>query len=125
MYKACSRCGKVHDINHKCYVGKICKQSTANERKLRATNRWKEKSKEIREKANYLCEVCRYEGIYTYKGLEVHHIEKLKDNPQGLLDNDNLICLCVKHHKMADSGELDKQHLLKLALLREKSTPPS
>nr|DAO53779.1 MAG TPA: NinG recombination protein [Caudoviricetes sp.] len=119
MYKACSRCGKVHDINHKCYVGKIYKQSTANERNLRATNRWKMKSEEIRERANYLCEVCRDEGVYTYKGLEVHHITKLKDNPQGLLDNNNLVCLCVLHHKMADNGEIDKEYLLNLAEKRE------
>lgn len=117
MYKACSRCGKVHDINHKCYVGRIYKQS--NERTLRATNKWKEKSKEIREKANYLCEVCREEGVYTYQGLEVHHIEKLKDNPHGLLENDNLICLCFKHHKLADDGELDKEYLIELAKKRE------
>ena len=96
MYRSCSRCGKVHQVGFKCtsikrkYVG-------GNERKLRSSYKWKEKSLEIRDHAHYLCEVCRDEGELTYNNIEVHHIEKVKDSPEMLLDNNNLICLCQFH----------------------------
>lgn len=75
----------------------------------------------MRDKANYLCEVCRDLGVYTYDGLEVHHIVKLRDNPDGLLDNYNLVCLCAMHHKQADSGGIKQEYLRKLARKREDS----
>ena len=121
MYKSCAKCGKIHSSNFKCqsikrvYVG-------GNERKLRSTNKWTEKSKEIRERANNLCEVCRDKGIYTYKNLEVHHIIKLTEDSSLLLDNNNLICLCVEHHKKADDGLIDKDYLSQLAVRRELSS---
>lgn len=51
--------------------------------------------------------------MYTYNGLEVHHIEKVRDRKDLLLDDDNLICLCVEHHKQADKGILSKEFLKK------------
>ena len=60
------------------------------------------------------------EGDYSKKDLEVHHIVKLKDDPSGFLENENLISLCVKHHKMADEGELSVEYLTSLALEREE-----
>ena len=93
-----------------------------NERKLRSLNKWTEKSKEIRDSAHYLCEVCKDEGTLTYNNLEVHHIEKLTDSPDLLLDNNNLICLCQFHHKEADDGSLDKRYLKRLARQREEAS---
>ena len=118
IWKACSRCGKLHPIGHTCNVGKVFKGG--EERKLRATNRWHEKSREIRERANNLCEVCRDENVYTYDNLEVHHIEKLRDRDDLLLDNYNLICLCQFHHHLAERGDIDKEYLLRLAREREE-----
>lgn len=120
MYKACSRCGKIHPYNYKCTVGKTYKNKDTEERKLRNKYAWAKKSQEIRERAAYLCEVCRAEGRYTYEGLEVHHITKLREDKEGLLDNYNLICLCVEHHKAADAGEIKKEYLEKLAREREE-----
>lgn len=71
-------------------------------------------SKTIREDSQYLCGVCRAEGVYNYDNLEVHHITKIKEDPGRLLDRDNLICLCAKHHKMADNGEISEDYLRKL-----------
>lgn len=76
---------------------------------------WTEKSKQIREDANYLCEVCKDKGIYNYRNVSVHHIEKLKDKPELWLEDDNLICLCKYCHRMADAGMIDKEYLKKLA----------
>ena len=120
MYKACSRCGRMHPSTYICNVNKGKRTYVGGEeRKLRSSNKWTEKSKEIREKANYLCEVCRDQGRYTYNDLEVHHITKVKEDSTMLLDNDNLICLCQFHHKEADKGQLTKDYLLRLAQERE------
>lgn len=115
MFKACSRCGRIHDFNYKCNKGRI----NTNEQALRRGSSWTNKSKKIRERSFNLCAVCRDNNVYTYDGLEVHHITKLKDNPSGLLDDNNLICLCVYHHKQADRGELDKDYLLSLVKARD------
>lgn len=123
MYRSCTRCGKIHDVKHKCKVGlskRKYKSNDSEEYKLRNTTAWVYKSREMRERAGYLCEVCKDIGAYTYEGLEVHHIEKLKDKTTKLLDDDNLITLCVFHHKLADNGMLDEGYLRKLVEIREK-----
>lgn len=117
MYRACSRCGQIHDSNYKCNKGKV--YNGGIERKLRSSYAWASKSLEIRAKANYLCEVCRDHQVYTYDNLEVHHIVRVVDDKDKLLDDYNLICLCVEHHKEADKGKIDKDYLLKLAKIRE------
>ena len=120
MFKVCARCGKLHNMNFVCEAGKQSRRyNGGTERVLRSSYKWTEKSKEIRERANYLCEVCRAEGVLTYDGLEVHHIIKVKDDNDLLLDNNNLICLCTAHHKQADNNELDRNYLQDLARQRE------
>lgn len=116
MYKSCSRCGKIHDTNYRCNVNRVYRGG--REREQRNSYAWERKSLEIRQRALF-CEVCKDQGVYTYDDLEVHHITKLKDDPNGLLDNYNLSCLCVKHHKQADRGEIDADYLRKLAKGRE------
>ena len=122
MYKACSRCGSIHPYNYKCNVGRLYKGG--QEREQRNTYAWHRKARQLKAKSNYLCEVCRDQGVYTYENLEVHHISKVKDNPEKLLDDCNLITLCVEHHKLADKGQIDKNYLLDLVYDREKQPPP-
>ncbi len=123
MMKSCSKCGKIHDSNFKCtpktYNG-------GNERNLRSTYKWTQKSKQVRDDANWLCEYCRDKGIIEYRNIEVHHIDKLKDAGAGvLLDDTNLICLCQEHHKMADAGQIPKDVLREIASRRiENRVPP-
>ena len=121
FYRTCSKCGRIHKVGEKCPTFKPITYRKTEESKLRSKSAWTNKSIEIREKAKGLCEVCKDKGIYTYKGLEVHHITKLRDDSNGLLDNYNLICLCVEHHKQADNGKLDATYLKKLAKKREES----
>lgn len=118
MYKSCSRCGKVHDTAYKCNYNRVKKDTEA--RRLRQLNSWHQKSEEIRKKSNYLCSVCREEGRYIYKGLEVHHITPIEQDKDRLLDNYNLICLCQEHHKQAEIGKIDKDYLYMLAKQREE-----
>lgn len=115
--KSCSKCGKIHPRNYKCNVGRI--YAKTEESKLRSKYAWTKKAKQIKADANNLCEVCRDKGLYTYDGLEVHHITKLKDDPNGLLDDDNLIALCIYHHKQADDGELSADYLRGLVKIRQ------
>lgn len=124
MFKTCSRCGKIHDSNYRCTKGKVYKNYDSEERKLRHSHQWTQKSLEIREHANWLCEVCRDQGRLNYENLEVHHIIKVKEDKTKLLDNFNLVCLCVTHHKLADEGYIDSDYLLTLAKRREKKQSP-
>ena len=120
MYKSCSRCGKIHPFNYNCKVGKKYDNRYKTDiDKLRNKYSWEKKSKQIREESNYLCAVCADKGIYNYRDLEVHHIISLKENPNLLLDNENHICLCWMHHKMADNGDLDAEYLRQLARRRK------
>lgn len=124
MYKTCSRCGKIHDTRYKCSIGRYTGRQS-EEYKLRNTYDWQQKSIEIRDKANWMCEVCRdRDNRYEYNNLEVHHIVKLKDAPGLLLDNYNLVCLCASCHKKADRGEIDVEYLRKLAKNREDGNTP-
>ena len=119
MYRVCSRCHKIVDYNHKCNTGRLYKKDHID--KLRSTKRWTDKSIEIREASNYLCSVCLDQGIYNYDKVDVHHIEKLQDNQDLFLDNDNLITLCKYHHKQAEKGQLDKEYLINLVNKRDNT----
>lgn len=123
MWKSCTKCGKIHDTKYKCTPRKSPTPKTPDQ-KLRSTNRWTEKSREIREASKWLCAICYEEGFYNYKDVEVHHIEKLKDNADKLLDNYNLICLCKHHHELADAGKIEAAHLRELARCREDAEYP-
>ena len=122
MWKSCSRCGKMHPQGQKC--DKARTYQGGKERELRSSYKWTLKSQEIRERANHLCEVCRDQGIYTYNNIEVHHIEKVRDDESKLLDDNNLIVLCIDHHKQADNNEIDKEYLYKLVQKREQGHEP-
>lgn len=122
-YVTCPRCGKIHPRGYKCMVGRgKPKTYVYDESKQRSKQVWAKKSKQVREDANYLCEVCMDKGAYNYKDLSVHHIEKLRERPDLWLNDDNLICLCRDHHRLAEAGLIDKAYLHKLAKKRIKET---
>lgn len=122
MRRACGYCGHMHDINETCPSKPTQKgrkyPSKTDADKLRNTYRWRHKRNQIKEDAHWMCEVCADKGIINGKHLEVHHIVKLNANPDLLTDDDNLICLCVQHHKQADAGEINPTYLHELARKR-------
>lgn len=120
-FYACSRCGKIHPKGYVCKVEKKHYKYSYKESRMRSKSAWTEKSKQIREDANYLCEACKDKGIYNYRNLEVHHILKLRDRPDLLLDNYNLICLCKDCHRLADAGIVSVDYLQELAKRREEN----
>ncbi len=109
----------IHDTRYKCNAGIKYKVIDAEQRKFRSSYAWTQKSKEVREKANHLCEVCRDGGRYEYRNISVHHIKKITDDKSLALDNSNLICLCKIHHALAENGDIDTEYLLQLAEKRE------
>ena len=44
---------------------------------------------------------------------------KLTDRPDLLLEDGNLICLCVRHHERAESGEISRKELYELVKTRD------
>lgn len=122
MLKSCSRCGRIHPYGYVCgHMRPRYKYQGGKERELRNTWDWHKKSQEIRDRAQHLCEACRDKGRYVYDNLEVHHIEKLAEHPELLLEDENLVCLCVSCHKQADRGEIPKDYLRELARKRESA----
>ena len=118
-YRSCPRCGRVHAYDEPCPVRKpVRTYEREGADRLRFTSRWKRKSLQIRNDAHWMCEVCGDRGLITTDNLEVHHIEKLRDDPDSLLDDENLVCLCREHHRQADAGEIDKGYLRGLARKR-------
>lgn len=120
MKKACGRCGRIHEYSFICDANKTRRDySDTEENRLRSKSAWKKKRSEIRDLSYYLCEVCKDKGDYTPKEVEVHHINKLRENKDLFLENGNLITLCRFHHKEADRGYLEKSYLLELVKKRE------
>ena len=68
--------------------------------------RWSKKRREIIKRDGHRCmfvengKRCRHKRM-----LQVHHIIPKSENPALLWDDNNLITLCVKHHKMISGRE--------------------
>ena len=124
MLVACSRCGKIHERGLECstnYKPVKRERKPSEEVKLRNKSKWAKKSKYIREISYNLCAICKEEGDYSYKLLEVHHIDPLREvGRDGLLEDSNLISLCTYHHKLADKNYISRSYLKELVNMREK-----
>ena len=116
MYKSCSICGRIHPVGKGCKPKRVYENT--KQRELRSSYQWTEKSKQIREDANYLCEVCRDQDVYTYDDLEVHHITPIHEDESLFLNDENLICLCPEHHELAEKGKISRPYLMELARRR-------
>lgn len=120
MYKACPNCGKIHNFNAgRCYVGKVSKTCNTFEQKIRDTGKYKKLARIIKEDSNGICSVCLDKGIINDKEIQVHHIEKIKLRPDLAFDETNVVCLCHKHHELAEVGLLSKKYLKKLVKFRK------
>lgn len=109
MFKACSRCGRIHDVNHKCYANsRNYYQHDEKVRNFRNSQAWKKKAQEIKERDNFLCVVCLKNNRFVYKDLSVHHITPLTEDWSKSLDNRNLITVCGVCHKDCESGKIPR-----------------
>lgn len=123
MKKSCVYCGGIHDRKEICPKKPLpwrqTKQST-EQSQFRSRSVWTKKSRQIKKRDGYLCQICvrgLYDTTHTYndKGLEVHHIIPVKENYGLRLEDSNLVTLCTRHHKMADSGDIPQKVLQDIA----------
>lgn len=112
MLKSCKYCGRIHESSYDCGQKPKRKKESTEITKLRTCRKWDTTRKKVLARDHYLCRICFSQHVINADDLEVHHIEPLADNPDAAYDTDNLITLCVIHHKKADAGKI-KQDVLK------------
>lgn len=117
MLKSCSYCGRIHE--GQCQQKPERRQAGTNEARIRSSRKWDKARKRANERDHYLCRLCLERGVMCCEGLETHHIVPLAEDDTLAYDDDNLITLCVAHHKAAEQGEFSREALKKLAC-----TPP-
>lgn len=129
MLKSCRYCGRIHDSNYDCGKKPVRKKIRTAQNSFRGTEAWKRKSRQIRERDRYLCQICirnlyGTKRHYNNKELEVHHIIPLAEDYEARMDSSNLITLCGKHHEMAERGEIPRAVLLGIARQQEEKEDP-
>lgn len=119
--KTCTYCHKIHDVKMKCTAkkGYYREKNSRYEKdkdyiKFIKSKQWHEKSQEIKLLDCYCCLMCKSLGLNSPKYLEVHHIVKYRNDASLKLDNNNLITLCVNHHKQADANKIQARELYSL-----------
>jgi len=109
----CAYCGKelklfpsqVHEVNfcnRFCLAKAYPKNGMNNGRWSGGTTQFFRRQTMIRD--NYKCVICGFDAV-----VDVHHITSRANG--GTNDFSNLITLCPNHHKMADLGLIDVEHL--------------
>ncbi len=130
MLKACSRCGRIHSKKYDCGKKIFRKKKEPNEiSRFRSTQLWTEKSREIRFRDHYLCQICirkMYNPVnqFQFKDISVHHITPISEDWDQRLENKNLITLCSMHHEMAENGEIPERVLREIVVEQENKVPP-
>lgn len=125
MLISCRYCGRVHDSNYLCdkkpKVVYKKKKERSKEDRLRGLQVWKKKRKTIKDRDNYMCQICVRDMFNTYgtkyndDNIQVHHIVPITEDEAIWLDDDNLICLCKYHHERAEKGQISKEVLRQIA----------
>ncbi|MCR1848266.1 HNH endonuclease [Paeniclostridium sordellii] len=129
----CQHCTKIHDRDYECdekNKHKISKRiSRYNDERYKVyndcynTRQWKRVREEVLKDNNYMCEVCRELGKLNYIDIQVHHIDKVKNNKEKMYDKDNLIVVCRDHHRdiegMNEKEIVEYVNLLKANLIKD------
>ncbi len=108
----CKHCMKIHDREYECDAKKkhrrMKQQARRNDSRYKVyndcynTTKWKKVREQVLKEANYMCEVCKEFGKFNYTDIQVHHVEKVKDNVDRMYDIDNLIVVCREHHNIIE-----------------------
>ncbi len=127
MLRSCQYCGRIHDSRYDCEKRPQKFKKKYEHDAFRSTSLWQRKAEEIKERDNYLCQIC-IRGLYgsrtriNNKNLSVHHAVPLKTDFDLRLSSNNLITLCGKHHEMAEKGEIPLAEVL--AVIQEQEGIP-
>lgn len=119
MLYSCRKCGKVHNKSFICTPRVYAKKEYTNADRFRNSRTWRNKRQSIKDRDKALCLVCINDLYCTHKlnyntKIEVHHITPLHEDYNLRLADDNLICLCPHHHKMAERGDIPRKELKEL-----------
>ncbi len=119
IQKSCKYCGKIHDENIVCNKKPIKRKKIDDIVGFRNSPRWQKKRKHIKERNNYLCQICIRELYgtkrkYNPEDLQVHHAIPINMNEDLKLDENNLITLCSIHHSMCDKGQIPYEEVKKI-----------
>ena len=118
MLRSCKYCGRIHDVKSDCGKKPPSREHKNKEiAAFRHSRQWNKKANEIKQRDNYLCQVCirnMYGTIrqFNYDDLSVHHIIPLAKNFEKRLDDTNLITLCKCHHELAERARIEVKVLL-------------
>lgn len=87
--------------------------------RFRSSPKWQKKRKKIKERDNYLCQICIRDLYnttvrYNYDDVQVHHAVPIHQDDSLKLKSDNLITLCSMHHAMCDRGEIPYEEVKKI-----------
>lgn len=126
MLKSCSYCGRIHDSKIECKQKKEAIQRRWGKRRdtkafmFRRSNKWTDKSVQIRARDNYMCLCCRamMDGTrkqYNIDDISVHHIVPIEEDYELRLSDDNLITVCGMHHEMCEAGKIQREEQKRLA----------
>lgn len=130
MLTSCKYCGRIHQKNYDCGKKPVRKKKPYTKmNRFRSTEAWKRKSVEIRQRDNYLCQICirkLYNTIrqYNYDNLSVHHAIPITDDWDKRLDDDNLITGCSMHHEMMEDGTIPYEEIKKIIDEQEEKRLP-
>lgn len=124
MLRSCKYCGGIHDRKYICPSKPVRTKVPTYIDKFRWSKSWQKKRKQINERDKHMCQVCIRElhntqTKYNFTHVEVHHILAIHEDWNKRLDDDNLVCLCAGHHKMAECGEISKGELLDIVKEQE------
>ena len=86
---------------------------------FRSSQSWQDKRKKIKERDNYLCQICvrnlyNTERKYNCEKLQVHHAIQLNADKTLKLEDSNLITLCEYHHYLCDMGDIPYAEVKKI-----------
>lgn len=74
------------------------------------TREWRLKREEIHRRDG-ICKIC--EALFMFNPIDdIHHIIPISKDYSKRLDNDNLVGLCSKHHKMIHDNSIDTKDKL-------------
>lgn len=130
MLKSCHYCGRIHDSRFDCGKKPVRRKKKYSQADyFRRTQAWTDKSIEIKQRDNYLCQICirkLYNTLqqYNYNHLSVHHAVPIAADWDKRLDNDNLITLCSTHHKMCENGEIPREVVRKIIVEQQQKASP-
>ena len=124
---SCQYCGRNHDEGYICNKKPRKNRNKTDEAsRFRNTSAWQEKRRQIKERDNYLCQVCIRDLYntwrrYNHQDLQVHHAVPIDISKELRLEDSNLITLCPMHHAMCDRGEIPYNEIKEIILEQERN----